>query len=88
VDLQDPLHQSKPAYAGRMLYEAHWYAWSAYWTDANCGAAQQRAGDLFGYLLTSGKNYTAPVFMSEFGSDVWDGSGAGASRKTQCVRTT
>lgn len=71
----DPLQLAVP---GRLVYSAHDYSWSQ--SAGSASALHTWLGDRWGYLISQGKAYTAPVWVSEFGTwhdgrsmagDVW-----------------
>jgi endoglucanase len=67
--------------ANRLVYAPHDYEW--FHADKAYAAVKTQTGNQWGYLLTQGQAYTAPVWVSEFGtcntSDtcVSDSSGGG-----------
>ncbi|KAI9675398.1 MAG: hypothetical protein M1817_001302 [Caeruleum heppii] len=52
----------------RTVWEFHWYSWSHGSTD--CGELKDQIGHQAGFLLTQGRLYTAPLWLSEFGSQM------------------
>lgn len=52
--------------SGRLVYSAHDYSWSQQKSSQN--ALHEYLGDRWGYLLAQNKSYTAPVWVSEFGT--------------------
>lgn len=65
--------------AGRLVYAAHMYYWdynavegfdkaTGTWDKADYNALWTQNGDDWGYILTQGKSYTAPIWVSEFGT--------------------
>lgn len=52
--------------AGRLVYSAHDYSWSQ--SAASKDALWTTLGSRWGFLLAQGKDYTAPVWVSEFGT--------------------
>ncbi|PGH28091.1 hypothetical protein AJ80_00349 [Polytolypa hystricis UAMH7299] len=49
----------------KVVWEFHSYAWSQ--SIENCNQFHQRLSNLAGYLLTQGKSFTGPLWLSEFG---------------------
>ena len=60
---------SKPfdrsAYGNKIVYEFHNYQWS--FSATSCSSHQSSIGSKTGYLLATGKDYTGPLWLSEFG---------------------
>lgn len=65
--------------ANRLVYAAHMYYWdyngvegfnssTGHWDKANYNGFWTQNGDRWGYILTQGKSYTAPIWVSEFGT--------------------
>ena len=52
----------------KLVYEAHAYSWSGYGND--CSTIQNSFGSKWGYLITSGQSFTAPLVISEWGVNV------------------
>lgn len=53
---------------GKHVWEAHSYSYTITTPDfGNCGIRRAEYGGFFGFLLVQGKEYTGPLFLSEFG---------------------
>ncbi|PPQ73124.1 hypothetical protein CVT24_009463 [Panaeolus cyanescens] len=66
---------SKPfdrsALNNKVVYEYHNYQWT--YGDRSCADHKTLMGNAAGYLIASGKSYTGPLWVSEFG---WNQNGA------------
>jgi hypothetical protein len=54
----------------KIVYEAHWYSWSNYGHSTECSKMQNGVQQAWGYLLEKNQRFTAPVWLTEFGTDV------------------
>lgn len=59
-----------PSVAKKIVYEAHWYSWSNYGHSTECSKMKDGIMSAWGFILDLGHNYTAPVWLTEFGTDV------------------
>ncbi len=50
----------------RLIYAPHDYEW--FHADKTAGAVKTETGNNWGYLVTQGQPYTAPIWVSEFGT--------------------
>ncbi|KAH6687489.1 cellulase [Plectosphaerella plurivora] len=66
----------------KTVWEAHDYAFTVTTPDigGNCDAQRAQYGLLYGFVLEQGKQYTGPLWMSEFGVDMTGGSESGLSQ--------
>jgi endoglucanase len=54
----------------KIVYEAHWYSWSGYGHSTECDKMKAGIQDAWGFILESNHTYTAPVWLTEFGTDI------------------
>ncbi|CAF3002450.1 unnamed protein product [Rotaria sp. Silwood2] len=54
----------------KIVYEAHWYSWSSYGHSTECNKMKAGIQDAWGFILESNHSYTAPVWLTEFGTNV------------------
>ncbi|CAF3243851.1 unnamed protein product [Rotaria socialis] len=54
----------------KIVYEAHWYSWSYYGLLSDCNHIKDTIENAWGYILESNYSYTAPVWLTEFGTNV------------------
>jgi hypothetical protein len=64
--IQDLVPQS---IQNKIVYEAHWYSWS-YGQSTPCDQMKADAQKAWGFILELNHSYTAPVWLTEFGTDV------------------
>ena len=55
------------SFPNKLVWEFHWYSGTI--SINNCNLETSAIGSLSGYLLTQNKPYTAPLWLSEFGTD-------------------
>ncbi|OJD32211.1 cellulase family protein [Diplodia corticola] len=55
----------RAAFPDKVVWEFHNYQWS--WSYSDCADHQAKLGSKTGYLLAEGKDYTGPLWLSEFG---------------------
>ena len=60
----------------KIVYEGHWYSWSNYGQSTECRKIQEGVQQAWGYLLEENQRYTAPVWLTEFGTNVDQFSGS------------
>lgn len=65
--IQDLVPQS---IRNKIVYEAHWYSWSGYGPPDNCTKIKEGVQNAWGFILESNQSYTAPVWLTEFGTNV------------------
>lgn len=65
--IQDLVPQS---IRNKIVYEAHWYSWSGYGPPDNCTKIKEGIQNAWGFILESNQSYTAPVWLTEFGTNV------------------
>lgn len=67
------------AWAGKHVWEMHAYEFSVTYSGAgdNCDARQALYGMFNGFVLEQGKDYTAPLILSEFGAQLSGGPNDG-----------
>ena len=56
--------------ANKIVYEAHWYSWSSYGHSTECSKMKDGITDAWGFILELNHGYTAPIWLTEFGTDV------------------
>ncbi|CAF1097852.1 unnamed protein product [Didymodactylos carnosus] len=54
----------------KIVYEGHWYSWSNYGHSSECTKMQNGVEDAWGYITTENEKYTAPIWLTEFGTNV------------------
>jgi endoglucanase len=54
----------------QIVYEAHWYSWSNYGHSTDCDKMQAGIYDAWAFLLELNRTYTAPMWLTEFGTNV------------------
>ncbi|CAF1668454.1 unnamed protein product [Rotaria magnacalcarata] len=54
----------------KIVYEAHWYSWSYYGLLSDCNHVKVSIENAWGFILESNYSYTAPVWLTEFGTNV------------------
>ena len=54
----------------KIVYEAHWYSWSNYGHSTECEKMKAGIQDAWGFILESNHTYTAPIWLTEFGTDI------------------
>lgn len=59
-----------PTIQNKIVYEAHWYSWSNYGSSTECDKMKAGIHDAWGYILETNHSFTAPVWLTEFGTDV------------------
>jgi hypothetical protein len=59
-----------PAIQNKIVYEGHWYSWSGYGPQGDCDKTKTGIHNSWGFILESNHSYTAPVWLTEFGTDV------------------
>ncbi|CAF0902198.1 unnamed protein product [Rotaria sp. Silwood1] len=57
-------------YVIAMIYEAHWYSWSNYGHSNECNKMKAGIQNAWGFILVPDHSYTAPVWLTEFGTNV------------------
>jgi len=67
LPIQDLVPQS---IQNKIVYEAHWYSWSSYGHSTECDRMKAGIQDAWGFILESNHSYTAPVWLTEFGTNV------------------
>ncbi|KAI0793751.1 glycosyl hydrolase family 5 protein/cellulase [Fomes fomentarius] len=67
-----PLDRS--AYSDKVVWEFHNYQWS--FSYSSCDDHQSKLGQKAGFLLTQNKNFTGPLWLSEFGWNLGSPSAA------------
>lgn len=60
------MHPPTLSRPNRLVYAVHDYAW--FHTSKDFASVDAALGDAWGFLLTQGKPFTAPVWVSEFGT--------------------
>jgi hypothetical protein len=69
----------------KIVYEAHWYSWSGYGPLDNCTKMIEGIQNAWGFILESNHSYTAPVWLTEFGTNV--DSFTGDDQFIDCVKS-
>jgi len=59
----------------KIVYEGHWYSWSGYGPQDNCEKTKSGVNNAWGFILEPNQPYTAPVWLTEFGTNVDDFKG-------------
>lgn len=59
-----------PTLRNKIVYEGHWYSWSGYGHSSECDPMKAGVHDAWGFILELNQTYTAPVWLTEFGTDV------------------
>jgi len=59
----------------KIVYEGHWYSWSGYGPQDNCEKTKSGVTNAWGFILEPNQPYTAPVWLTEFGTNVDDFKG-------------
>ena len=72
TSIQDLVPQ---AIRNKIVYEAHWYSWSNYGHSTECAQMKVGIQDAWGSILESNHSYTAPIWLTEFGTDIDQFSG-------------
>jgi endoglucanase len=54
----------------KIVYEAHWYSWSYFSLSDDCEKMKSQIQSLWAFILESNHSYTAPVWLTEFGTNV------------------
>jgi endoglucanase len=54
----------------KIVYEAHWYSWSYFSLSDDCEKMKSQIQNLWAFILESNHSYTAPVWLTEFGTNV------------------
>ncbi|KUI65317.1 Endoglucanase E1 [Cytospora mali] len=81
----------RSAWAGKHVWEFHAYSFTVTFALdlGSCDVRKEEYGAFDGFLLTQGENYTAPLFLSEFGVDMtggdYDGLSEGDSEYLSCL---
>jgi hypothetical protein len=65
--IQDLVPQS---IQNKIVYEGHWYSWTGYGPSDNCTKMKEGIQNAWGFILESNHSYTAPVWLTEFGTNV------------------
>ena len=78
--IQDLVPQS---IQNKIVYEAHWYSWSGY--GPNCTKMIEGIQNAWGFILESNHSYTAPIWLTEFGTNVDEFTGD--DKFIDCVRS-
>lgn len=58
------------AIRNKIVYEGHWYSWSGYGHSTECDPMKAGVHDAWAFILELNQTYTAPVWLTEFGTDV------------------
>lgn len=80
--IQDLVPQS---IKNKIVYEGHWYSWSGYGHSDECDKMIGGVHDAWGFILESNHSYTAPVWVTEFGTNV--DQFTGDDKFIDCVKT-
>jgi hypothetical protein len=80
--IQDLVPQS---IRNKIVYEGHWYSWSGYGHSTECNQMKVGIQDAWGFILEANHSYTAPVWLTEFGTNV--DSFTGDDKFVDCVRS-
>jgi hypothetical protein len=80
--IQDLLPQS---IRNKIVYEGHWYSWTGYGHSTECNQMKAGIQDVWGFILEANHTYTAPVWLTEFGTDV--DSFTGNDKFIDCVQS-
>jgi hypothetical protein len=54
----------------KIVYEGHWYSWSGYGPQGDCDKTKAGIQNAWGFILEANHSYTAPLWLTEFGTDV------------------
>jgi hypothetical protein len=68
----------------KIVYEGHWYSWSSYGPPGDCDKTIEGIQNAWGFILQSNQSYTAPLWLTEFGTNV--DSFTGDDKFIDCVK--
>jgi len=69
----------------KIVYEGHWYSWSGYGPSGDCAKTIDGIHNAWGFILESNQAYTAPVWLTEFGTNI--DAFTGDDKFIDCVKT-
>lgn len=69
----------------KIVYEGHWYSWSGYGPQDDCEKTKAGVQNAWGFITEPNQTYTAPVWLTEFGTDV--DSFKGDDKFIDCVQS-